>query len=138
MNLATQLLEIEGLGARWSLGDYESELNNPDSRSYFYRGDQGELRGFVLFREFPDGVEIMNLAVRFKGQGWGRHLFMGYLESLKNNDLVIKPLELRLEVDAENAAAIALYKKSGFEEVFRRPKYYKNGSDALLMKLIIK
>jgi ribosomal-protein-alanine N-acetyltransferase len=38
-----------------------------------------------------------------------------------------------LEVSAENAPAIALYKKCGFIQNGRRPKYY-DGIDAVLMK----
>ena len=37
-----------------------------------------------------------------------------------------------LEVSAENAPAIALYKKCGFIQNGRRPKYY-DGVDAILM-----
>lgn len=38
-----------------------------------------------------------------------------------------------LEVRAGNAAAVALYRRLGFEEVGRRRRYYADGSDALLM-----
>ena len=41
-----------------------------------------------------------------------------------------------LEVRASNLAAQAMYRKFGYEETGRRPRYYKdNGEDAILMTL---
>jgi ribosomal-protein-alanine N-acetyltransferase len=40
-----------------------------------------------------------------------------------------------LEVRAGNAAAIALYERFGFTTVGRRPGYYADGEDALVMCL---
>ena len=39
-----------------------------------------------------------------------------------------------LEVAAGNAAALALYRAAGFEEVGRRRRYYADGEDALVMR----
>lgn len=39
-----------------------------------------------------------------------------------------------LEVRADNAAAIALYGRHGFVERGRRPRYYRDGTDALVME----
>jgi ribosomal-protein-alanine N-acetyltransferase len=41
--------------------------------------------------------------------------------------------EAFLEVRAGNAAAAALYSRFGFELVYQRPRYYPDGSDALVM-----
>lgn len=38
---------------------------------------------------------------------------------------------MRLEVDANNARAIARYRKAGYAAFGRRPGYYENGADAL-------
>jgi ribosomal-protein-alanine N-acetyltransferase len=38
-----------------------------------------------------------------------------------------------LEVAPGNAAARALYASAGYAEVGRRPRYYPDGSDALLL-----
>lgn len=40
-----------------------------------------------------------------------------------------------LEVRADNADALAFYAARGFVEVDRRPKYYKDGSAAVVMRL---
>jgi ribosomal-protein-alanine N-acetyltransferase len=38
-----------------------------------------------------------------------------------------------LEVSAENSAALAFYAATGFTEIDRRARYYKDGSDAVVM-----
>ena len=39
-----------------------------------------------------------------------------------------------LEVKASNQGALSLYSKLGFDEVGRRPRYYSDGEDALLLQ----
>jgi ribosomal protein S18 acetylase RimI-like enzyme len=41
---------------------------------------------------------------------------------------------LVLDVDPANAAAVALYNKTGFEIVERRARSYPRGEDALIMR----
>jgi ribosomal protein S18 acetylase RimI-like enzyme len=38
-----------------------------------------------------------------------------------------------LEVSAGNEPAIALYEQAGFAEIDRRRRYYRDGSDALVL-----
>lgn len=42
---------------------------------------------------------------------------------------------LLLEVREDNAAALAFYAARGFAEVSRRPRYYRDGSTAVVMRL---
>ena len=42
-----------------------------------------------------------------------------------------------LEVGKDNAAALSLYRKLGFQESFTRKGYYPDGSDAYSMRLRI-
>ncbi|WP_310964990.1 GNAT family N-acetyltransferase [Nocardioides terrisoli] len=42
---------------------------------------------------------------------------------------------LLLEVRAENAGALGFYARSGFVEIDRRPRYYRDGSTAVVMRL---
>jgi ribosomal-protein-alanine N-acetyltransferase len=39
-----------------------------------------------------------------------------------------------LEVSAANAAAVAFYEAEGFTEIARRRRYYRDGSDAIVME----
>ncbi|MFW6774084.1 GNAT family N-acetyltransferase [Nocardioides sp. CPCC 205120] len=41
---------------------------------------------------------------------------------------------LLLEVAAGNAGAVAFYAGAGFVEIHRRPRYYRDGSDALVLQ----
>ena len=43
--------------------------------------------------------------------------------------------DLLLEVRADNPRAQGLYKRPGFEEIHRRPRYYRDGVDAVIMRL---
>ena len=45
--------------------------------------------------------------------------------------------EVFLEVRADNDAAQALYRDLGFEQLAVRPRYYKGGVDALVMRLLL-
>ncbi len=80
-----------------------------------------------------DCVEIMNIVVRksFRHQGIGQELLEELIDLAKETNLEC----LKLEVNEKNFPAIKLYKKNGFEEVGRRPKYYHNIEDAILMQL---
>ena len=40
-----------------------------------------------------------------------------------------------LEVGAGNAAALGLYAAAGFVEIDRRPRYYRDGADAVVLRL---
>jgi ribosomal-protein-alanine N-acetyltransferase len=40
-----------------------------------------------------------------------------------------------LEVRSDNAGALAFYAEHGFVEIDRRPRYYRDGADAVVMRL---
>lgn len=42
---------------------------------------------------------------------------------------------LLLEVRADNAAALGFYAAAGFVEIDRRPRYYRDGAEAVVMRL---
>ncbi|HEX4749799.1 MAG TPA: ribosomal protein S18-alanine N-acetyltransferase [Bryobacteraceae bacterium] len=77
-----------------------------------------QIAGFVVVREVFSGErEILNLAVvgRFQRQGIATALLKQVLAHAER---------VFLEVRESNAAALTLYRKLGFLEVGRRPKYY--------------
>jgi ribosomal protein S18 acetylase RimI-like enzyme len=129
------LLEIEheGLELRdrhWTLRDYESEESVASSRLFYFTE---ETEGFVIYRQAVADVEIMNLAVRRKGCGFGKKLLTAFFQHLKNpsgewGTLVSRIL---LEVRADNHAARRLYEFLGFRQIGHRRAYYRNGADAL-------
>ena len=89
--------------------------------------------GYVGSQSVLGESDMMNVAVdpAFRRQGIGEKLVSSLVDALaeKGNR------SLSLEVRASNEPAIALYYKLGFEQVGRRPKYYRNPrEDALILR----
>jgi ribosomal-protein-alanine N-acetyltransferase len=90
----------------------------------------GRLRGFALSRLAADEAEILTIAVDpgWRRRGVGRDLMREHLQRAT----LAGARALFLEVDAENFAAIALYRRFAFVKVGERPGYYPraNGKPA--------
>lgn len=89
--------------------------------------------GFALARSQVSEAEIVTIAVRpgVRGQGVGRLLLNGVLAEAARRGAA----ELFLEVAEPNTAARALYAGVAAREVGRRPRYYADGTDALVMRI---
>lgn len=91
----------------------------------------GRLRGFALVRLAADEAEILTIVVEqgSRGRGVGRALMTDALRRAAN----ARARAVFLEVDEDNAAALALYRRLGFAKVGERPGYYrrKDGAPAL-------
>ncbi|MFY9971139.1 MAG: ribosomal protein S18-alanine N-acetyltransferase [Roseiarcus sp.] len=83
----------------------------------------GELRGFVLSRIAADEAEILTIAVEpaLRGRGVGRALLSESLRQAANAGAK----SMFLEVDVNNAPALALYARFGFVKVGERVGYYR-------------
>lgn len=95
--------------------------------------------GFVIARGTDDEAEILTLAI--DAQYRRRGLAQTLLRDTSTMLAAAGAERLFLEVDAENDAAIALYKKHGFTPVGRRRNYYRRDGhpprDALCLSLIL-
>jgi [ribosomal protein S18]-alanine N-acetyltransferase len=82
----------------------------------------------VLFRPRSRVANLYSVAVmpELAGRGLGRTLIAAAEEAAAMRGAIC----LRLEVQVENAPAIARYRKSGFRLLGRRTAYYDNGGDA--------
>lgn len=93
----------------------------------------GSLAAFALASvlSVDRSLEILKIAVhpRFRRLGCGRSLLQAITREAGTLDCV----RLMLDVASANAAALALYKHTGFREVGRRRNYYGQGLDAVLM-----
>lgn len=89
----------------------------------------------LLFRKNSKHIRIYSLAVdpKMRGKGLAREM-INYAEK-KASQLNIN--QLSLEVNEHNFSAIQLYQSSGFQVVQTKKIYYKDGSDALVMKKLI-
>jgi len=90
-----------------------------------------ERGGMVLVRCVADEAEILTIAAVVKRQGIGSALMSTAIAHVKTQNV----LTLHLEVAASNTAARGLYAALGFEQAGRRPKYYPDGDDALILSL---
>ncbi|MGE4133396.1 MAG: GNAT family N-acetyltransferase [Bdellovibrionales bacterium] len=89
------------------------------------------LAAFVLFRLYEQHREITLLATHPGRQRRGdMNFLLSYVLERRS------PSErIWLEVHAANQPALNLYEKLGFQAVGRRPKYYRDGGDAVLLTL---
>lgn len=91
--------------------------------------------GFALGRVVADEAELLTIAVapEARRQGEGRALLDGFLRTARARGAETA----FLEAAADNAAALALYRWSGFAEAGRRRGYYHSPGnppvDALVM-----
>jgi [ribosomal protein S18]-alanine N-acetyltransferase len=98
------------------------------------------LRGFALSRLAADEAEVLTIAVdpAERKRGVGRDLLREHLQQAT----LAGARALFLEVDAENAAAIALYHRFGFAQVASRVGYYRRAdgkpATALVMRRDLK
>lgn len=90
-----------------------------------------DLQGFMLSRLAADEAEVLTVAVapRKRGRGIAGQLLGANIARLS----LLGARSLFLEVEAENAAGLALYRRFGFETVGERKSYYRkpDGSSAL-------
>ena len=115
----------------WTLLQIEQEMAKDHSRSLVIEDRSGTMAGFIFYQDIAGDFEILLVAVDkpFQGQGLGRRLLEGALMNCTPGGFVY------LEVSEKNLPAMALYQSVGFQEIGRRPHYYKDGSAAINMKL---
>ena len=65
-------------------------------------------------------------------------MFAGLMRAALDSAWIRDARSLFLEVAVHNAPALALYLGMGFQEVGRRPRYYKNGADALVLRCVLR
>ena len=129
---AVAQLEQRCFNDPWSINSIASELNNPLSL-WLVALDDGNLAGYVGSQSVMGWSDMMNLAVapEYRRQGVGEELVNALIKRLQENQISC----LTLEVRVSNQNAIALYSKLGFQQVGRRPNYYRNPKeDALILR----
>ncbi len=91
--------------------------------------------GMILVRVVRDQAEVLTLAVAAPRQrrGTGAALLEAGMAAARQSGAG----EIFLEVSTANGVARRLYERFGFTEVGRRPRYYADGTDALIMRAIL-
>jgi [ribosomal protein S18]-alanine N-acetyltransferase len=126
----------------WDAASFQQLLAHPGSTAFLARLGQppkAELVGFVLGQIAADEAEILTLGVQADRQrhGIAKRLIEALARAAKNAEV----RKLHLEVGESNLAALALYKKLGFQETGRRKGYYERpgraAEDAVALTLVL-
>lgn len=88
------------------------------------------INGFLIAYKNIDYIELLFIIVDNNNRR------SGIGTSLLNRLIEITNKDILLEVDNQNIEAINLYKKLNFQVINIRKKYYSNGNDAFIMKLV--
>ena len=117
--------------AAWSEGSVGSELEGPGRHAVVaVEGDR--VVGYAVTMRAGDLADLQRIAVRPESQrqGIARALLAEVVERARDEGAS----RVLLEVSAVNAAALAFYADADFVEIDRRRRYYRDGSDAVVMR----
>ena len=129
---AVQALDRLAFTTPWPPSAYAHELHHSPHSRLWVAEVEGRVVGFIVLWLVIDEAHVATLAVHpdFRRQGIARRLLETLLTAAREAGARLATLEVR----AGNLPAQALYRRYGFQEVGRRPKYYTdNGEDALIM-----
>jgi [ribosomal protein S18]-alanine N-acetyltransferase len=132
-------LHSEAFARPWSGDEFASLLSQEATFGFVARrvgASHGAPAGIVLARTVAGEAEILTIVVSRKSrrQGVGRLLMDAVLQRLHAD----RASALFLEVDEENAGALALYHRLRFAEVGRRPAYYSDANGRRTSALVLK
>jgi [ribosomal protein S18]-alanine N-acetyltransferase len=124
--LEVELFEFDA----WSVEQFWGELAQP-TRRYLVAEDDGVICGYAGLFVLPPDADVQTIAVApdRQGTGLGGILLRALFDQARDCGSVL------LEVRSDNAAAIALYRRFGFEVISRRSNYYAPNVDALVMRV---
>ena len=124
-------LEASVFGAdAWSAASVTEELTGPRRRAWV-AGDP--VAGYAVSARAGDVADLQRVAVapEARGRGVASSLVSTLLDTARRDGAS----RVLLEVADDNEAALALYARHGFAEIDRRPAYYRDGRDALVLEL---
>lgn len=128
-------LEARAFGpASWGANAVADGLTAPHVATLLaFHESAREAAGFAFWRSLGEEAEILSIGVspRMRRRGGASALLGEVIERARSEGV----RKLFLEVDVANAAAAALYASQGFMRIGLRKRYYKNGGDALVMRL---
>ncbi|MFQ5381813.1 MAG: ribosomal protein S18-alanine N-acetyltransferase [Dehalococcoidia bacterium] len=131
---AAAAIEERAFQTGWAPTTFRRELEENRLARYIVADggrEGGRIAGFAGLWAVVDQAHIVTVAVEpdLRRRGIGRLLVVGLLTLARDLGLTDATLECR----SSNSAARALYRALGFHEVGRRPRYYDNAEDAVIM-----
>ena len=119
---------LDACGQNWTLDHVRSELARETGRHLVREDGRGTILGWIT----EDVAEIDMLAVHpsARRSGLGRELLDAWEADVRTRGA----LKVWLDVRPSNEAALRLYQGAGYRSTGRRPGYYHDGEDALLLE----
>ncbi|HSU47253.1 MAG TPA: ribosomal protein S18-alanine N-acetyltransferase [Arthrobacter sp.] len=127
--LEHQLFPIDA----WPVQMFLDELSQPETRRYLVAETADGIVGYAGLMCIEPIADIQTIAVvpDHEGRGIGTTLLTCLIEEARRRYAA----DVLLEVRADNPRAQQLYVRFGFEQIHVRPRYYRDGVDALIMRL---
>ncbi len=121
-------------GDRMAARQFRHHMDSPSGELVVAVGRDRALLGYALLlrRRGSRVGRIYSIAVTAQARGSG--LGRGLLEHLESLARAHGLTEIRLEVRKDNAGAIGLYQRAGYEIFGERAAYYEDGMDAWRMR----
>ena len=119
---------LDACGQNWTLDHVRSELARETGRHLVREDGRGTILGWIT----EDVAEIDMLAVHpsARRSGLGRELLDAWEADVRTRGAS----KVWLDVRPSNGAALRLYQGAGYRSTGRRPRYYHDGEDALLLE----
>ncbi|WP_347108028.1 ribosomal protein S18-alanine N-acetyltransferase [Paenarthrobacter sp. S56] len=117
----------------WPLQMFFDELSQPETRRYIVAEAAGEIIAYAGLMCIEPIADVQTIAVvpEFEGRGIGSAILGELIAEARRR----RAADVLLEVRADNPRAQQLYVRFGFEQIHVRPRYYRDGTDALIMRL---
>ncbi|MCC9144937.1 MULTISPECIES: ribosomal protein S18-alanine N-acetyltransferase [unclassified Arthrobacter] len=118
----------------WPLQMFHDELAQTSTRSYYVAVDPaGTVIGYAGLMCVLPIADVQTIAVvpENEGAGIGSRLLAILVDEAKRRGAE----DVLLEVRDDNPRAQRLYRWFGFEQIHVRPRYYRDGASALIMRL---
>ncbi|NUT69857.1 ribosomal protein S18-alanine N-acetyltransferase [Pseudarthrobacter sp. C4D7] len=127
--LEHQLFPIDA----WPVQMFLDELSQPETRRYLVAETSEGIVGYAGLMCIEPIADVQTIAVvpGHEGRGIGSTLLTQLIDEARHRGAA----DVLLEVRADNPRAQQLYVRFGFEQIHVRPRYYRDGVDALIMRL---
>jgi [ribosomal protein S18]-alanine N-acetyltransferase len=117
----------------WPLQMFTDELMQPETRRYLVAEAPEGIVGYAGLMCVEPIADVQTIAVvpEYEGRGIGTALLTDLIAEGRRRGAA----DILLEVRADNPRAQQLYIRFGFEQIHVRKRYYRDGVDALIMRL---